>query len=248
MTIWYESAGGGDAVVFLPAGMLDSRQWDEQFALASRTHRAVRLDFRGSGKTPAASEPFLAYEDVAEVLRELGIQQAIVVGNSLGGRVAIDLAIAHPELVASLLLVAPGISGYVLSDETRRELAALMAVAGDIDRFLAAFMAHPTMAPTRGRAIVERMLRDNQPMFASFAFYRELEPPAIGRIAELRQPHIVVTGSDDHRDLIELADSLGGTRIVVPNARHLVNFDQPERFNEILLRVLTGSNATASSA
>jgi len=241
-SVWYDTSGEGDAVVFLAGGMLDSRQWDEQLPVVARTHRAIRIDTRGYGKSPTPSQPFVAYEDVADVLRELTIPRASFVGSSLGGRIAIDFAIAHPEMTNALLLAAPGVSGYVPSESTMRDLASVFA-AKTPDEMIAAMLALPTMAPRPDRVEARErfvaMLRDGIRGVSLAPFYRELDPPAMSRLAEVKVPVTLVLGDADHQDLVDLADKIqrevaGVKRITVPGARHLVNMDEPEAFNRIL--------------
>jgi 3-oxoadipate enol-lactonase len=80
-------------------------------------YRVVRPDLRGFGKTPLPGGPFSNVADVRALLDRLGVEQAAVVGNSFGGRVALDLALEHPERVAALVPVASGVTGREPSAE-----------------------------------------------------------------------------------------------------------------------------------
>ena len=80
MTIWYEQAGSGDAVVLLAFSAADAGMWDAQWEPLAERFRGIRADYRGFGHTPyAADRPYSDSGDVAEVLAELGVERAALV-------------------------------------------------------------------------------------------------------------------------------------------------------------------------
>src|SRR5262245_45001564 len=91
--VYYEAAGHGGTVVFLHGGQMDRRMWDEQFELFAKTHRVVRYDLRGFGKSPAPLEPYSHVEDLRALLDHLKIRRATLVGLSLGAAIAVDFAL-----------------------------------------------------------------------------------------------------------------------------------------------------------
>jgi pimeloyl-ACP methyl ester carboxylesterase len=99
--------------VFLHPGLWDGRVWDEQFAVFSRTYRVLRFDFRGYGRSsrPDPGLPYSHVSDLSAVMDAAGIERASLVGNSMGGRVAIDFALTHPERVDALVLAATNVGG-----------------------------------------------------------------------------------------------------------------------------------------
>ena len=103
--------GNGPAVVFLHAGVADMRMWRDQMAAFADRYRVVAYDRRGFGETSYAPESFAHMHDLRAVLDGLGIEQACLVGGSQGGRVSVDFALAYPQRVSKLALVAPAISG-----------------------------------------------------------------------------------------------------------------------------------------
>jgi len=106
----YEEAGSGHPLLLIHAGIADRRMWDDtQGAFADR-YRVIRPDLRGYGDTPAATEPFTNWRDLAGLLRALDAVPAHVVGVSMGGSAVLDLAVAEPGLVDRLVLVAPGLA------------------------------------------------------------------------------------------------------------------------------------------
>ncbi|MCJ1714345.1 alpha/beta fold hydrolase [Curtobacterium sp. VKM Ac-2922] len=111
--------GGDRAVVFLHAGVADRRAWDSVAAeLADDGLDLVAYDRRGYGDTPAAADPasFTHVDDLLVVLDDLGVQQALLVGNSMGGGLALDTALLHPERVSGAVLIGAGASGMTDED------------------------------------------------------------------------------------------------------------------------------------
>ena len=107
---------GAPTVVLLHAGVADRRAWSAVFeALEGDALDLVAYDRRGYGETPRATGEFTHLDDLAAVLDAAGADRAVVVGNSMGGALALDLALTAPDRVASLLLIGAGVSG--MTDE-----------------------------------------------------------------------------------------------------------------------------------
>src|SRR6516164_9757541 len=97
--LYFETAGQGPAVVLIHGGNLDRRMWDDQFQEFAKHFQVIRYDVRTYGLSDLPSKPFSDVEDLASLLRFLHIQKAHLVGLSLGGRIIIDFALEHPEMV-----------------------------------------------------------------------------------------------------------------------------------------------------
>jgi pimeloyl-ACP methyl ester carboxylesterase len=133
------SGTGSPVIVLLHAGVADRRSWRE---VAPMIHGAVHAyDRRGFGDTPPSADgAFTHLGDLLEVLEGLGTGPVWLVGNSMGGALAIDAALTAPERVAGLVLIAPAVSGAPdpgeLDDPATARLAERMeaaAKAGDRD-------------------------------------------------------------------------------------------------------------------
>ena len=245
---YYEARGSGPPVVLLHGFSLDSRMWDGQGAALASRYRVIRYDLRGHGKTTAPiTVPFAAHDDLRDLLDDLGVQRATLVGLSMGARVAVDFALAYPERVSGLVLAGPGLSGYVLKERPAGMDSVIVAIrAGDTRRAAEHFAETPLMAiPWRPDAHAEMkvIVVGNAHLWGlAGSPERALDPPAIGRLSEIRVPLLVVVGAADTPDTRRVADTLatvkGATKAVVPNAGHMVNMAAPERFNELLLEFL----------
>lgn len=106
--------GDGDStIIALHPGVGDSRIWNwcaPHWAEAG--HRVIAYDRRGFGRTTCEIEPYDDLADLLAVLDATSTDSAVFVGNSNGGGLALDVAIAHPERVSSLILLAPSVTGY----------------------------------------------------------------------------------------------------------------------------------------
>jgi 3-oxoadipate enol-lactonase len=108
----YELQGVGFPVVLLHGSSLDLRMWDGQVGPLSPHFTTLRYDQRGFGQTEApAGRPSAPHEDLRALLDTLLMDRVHLVGHSLGGRVALDFALAFPERLSCLVLVAPDLSG-----------------------------------------------------------------------------------------------------------------------------------------
>ena len=110
--LYYEMMGTGHPLVLLHGGYMDRRMWDDQFAAFADSYQVIRYDIRGFGKTELPQVPYADRQDLYELLQFLGIKKTYLLGLSLGGEIAIDLTLEHPEMVDALILVGSPIPGY----------------------------------------------------------------------------------------------------------------------------------------
>jgi pimeloyl-ACP methyl ester carboxylesterase len=103
-TLAAEVVGSGDPVVFLHAGVCDSRMWRAQLDGVGANNKAIAYDRRGFGETRAEKEDFSAVADLMAVIDAMANgTPTILVGCSQGGRIALDAALRHPSYVRALV-------------------------------------------------------------------------------------------------------------------------------------------------
>lgn len=252
--LYYEETGQGYPLLLLHAGIADSRMWDDHIPVFAQHYRVIRYDLRGYGKSQFPAGSFASYEDPAELLRSLQVEQAHVIGPSFGGKVAVDFTLAHPEMVRSLVLVAPSIGGTPPSPDVLRfneEEDALLErgdLAGATELNMRMWVDGPHRTPDQVDPEVRRRVYEMQyhaftvPM-PEEADDLQLEPSAITRLAEIRVPTLIIVGDHDLPVKIALAHQLA---VELPNAQlesiagaaHMVSMEQPELFNRIVLAFL----------
>lgn len=136
--IWPEDSGGsGPVLVLLHEGVGDAGMWDPFWAELTANFRVIRYDVRGFRRSPAATEDFTLLRDLRSVLDQFGVTSAHVAGCSVGGGTALELALAEPERVKTLVLLCPGIGGYPCPENAELEaVCEALAAAGDQDGLL----------------------------------------------------------------------------------------------------------------
>jgi pimeloyl-ACP methyl ester carboxylesterase len=223
--------------------------WRHQLHLDG--YRSVVFDQRGFGKTVWAPGAYIDWEDAVAVLDHLEIDSAVVVGCSLGGSVALHLALAVPDRVDGLVLVGAAARGWEpdsrWADDPMWDEAEAVAAEGDIDRIVeidamiwlagagrsidqidpALVELFADMDATPARTELERGEH-----VRSFGEYLE-------RLDALTTPTLVVVGEQDVSDLIESAEFLAAKlsdrpAVVIPDAAHHPSLEQPGHFNQAL--------------
>jgi len=101
MQLHHEIAGSGDTIVLIHAGIADSRMWTPQWRRYAEDYQVVRYDMRGFGQSPLPPEPYQHAQDLLDLLDRLEIERAVLIGNSLGGRVALHGVVGEDLLVAA---------------------------------------------------------------------------------------------------------------------------------------------------
>jgi pimeloyl-ACP methyl ester carboxylesterase len=253
-TVSYEVAGSGEPVVLIHGGFGDRRMWDDQFSVLARDYRVLRYDHRGFGRSPAPDTTYSPVRDLIQLLDRAEMDRAHIVGNSLGGALAITFGILHPERVRSLTVVASGADGfrYPQSDiEAITQVVALMR-GGKQEEALTKWLGNPMLAVVNTQPAVkekvERMVRENAGIWTMAAWPQQpLTPPARERLGRIRIPTLVVIGDRDAASVRMFADSTarmipGAERVVLEGTDHLPHMERPEEFNRILVEFLKSAD------
>jgi pimeloyl-ACP methyl ester carboxylesterase len=234
-------------VLLLHAGIADRRMWEPQLeALATAGHRPLASDLPGFGDAPL--EPgTVAYVDHAASFLDA---PAAVVGCSFGGRIALELAVARPDLVERLVLIGAGLGSWSWSESAqagfaeeeeaieRGELA--VAAAQQARMWLAADAAAEVRELTE--AMTLRSYEQQLPVEGQVkAVWPEV--PAETRLGEIDAPTLVVVGTEDLDDIKSMAEKLvaeiPGARLeTIEGAGHLPSLERPDELNGLLLEFL----------
>jgi len=247
--LWYDEAGSGDAVLLLHGGLGDSGLWEPVVPFLAERFRTIRTDLRFFGRSTGPLVPWSWQEDVVSLLDGLGIERAALVGLSMGGRLAVDVALARPERVWALAHVAGGLGGhdsaaYSEAHETRYEAA---EAAGDLEAAMAIDLE--VWAPLGSDDRIRQLWRATP---EGNGLPPELEPipaagpPATERLGELAVPVLVVTVSEDppgHREAgLLVARDAPDSRHVELDSDHYVTLREPELLSRVLLDFLAAAS------
>ena len=258
MAIYAEVAGEGPELVLVHEGICDSRMWDEQWERYTREFRVLRCDLRGFGRTPLEPGVFSNAQDLVDVLEQSGFGRAALLGVSLGGRVVLEVAVARPDLVSALVLVAPGFPGHDWSQEMQdawgEEEAALEAgdLAEAVEVNLRTWVDGPRREPedvdpdVRAR-VGEMQLRafELQVPVGEAAEEELLVPDLADRLSEVKAPTLILVGDEDVPDMQAIAQRLereipGSRRETIANTAHVPSMERPREFDELVLPFLRG--------
>ena len=252
MRIHWSVEGSGPPLLLIHGLGYDGDGWGPVLPLLQERFTVLRFDNRGVGRSDAPRGPYtvrLLTEDARGVLREAGIPRAHVLGISLGGAVAQELAAVTPELVDRLVLAATTPGGFG-SHGPPAPLLRLLAQAATLDRSaLIRRLVENALGPSAPPRIVDEILA-----------YRRVAPPRLGpwlsqaaagvwfgftgRSGPIAAPTLVVNGGADRvvdpRNGDRLAAGIPGAKhIVFADAGHLLPWEEPERFAEVVADFLT---------
>jgi pimeloyl-ACP methyl ester carboxylesterase len=111
--LYFEVAGSGHPMILIHGFTLDNRMWDDQFDTFALHYQVIRFDVRGFGKSALPTcESYSYAADLKALIDHLGISHAYVLGLSLGGMIAIDFALEHPEATDALILADTALGGF----------------------------------------------------------------------------------------------------------------------------------------
>lgn len=253
--LYFEVTGSGPAMVLVHAGIADLRMWDDQVTALADRYTVIRYDLRGFGRTRVQPGRYSNRQDLADVLDHLNIDRAVIVGCSVGGMIALDFVLERPERATALIWVCSEVGGVVPPDEIfdPREIAlfeqseaaeeagdAELAASLDVRIWVDGPLQPEGRAPELVRSRVREMSLAHYAAAAEGLEPQRLDPPAAGRLGELRIPVLAVVGELDPAETAHAADVLAtrapDVRVIrYPDAAHLPNMEHPERFTRDVL-------------
>ncbi len=243
--------GAGPPVLLLHGGALDHRMWDDQTPALSSDFRVIAPDFRGHGASSTPRSPFRHCDDIAQLVRVLGLGPVAAVGLSMGATTALDLALEYPELVSRVVVVGAGTSEPEFHDpwllgvlETQAKAAAAGDVTGWIEGALA-FAAGPSRQLSEVDADVVRRLREM--IETTLATHVATGVPVLPtaptrtweRLVDVPIPVLCLGGELDSSDHLAMGRRVAetapnGSWDVVPGTAHYPNMERPAQFTALL--------------
>lgn len=257
VNLYVESTGSGTPIVFVHEFAGDHRNWETQVRFFSRRFRCITFNARGypPSDVPEDLEQYgqaHAVEDIANVMRYCNVQNAHIVGLSMGGYATLNFGLTHPEMARSLVIAGAGHG----SDPERREqflrdsaeLAERMVTLG-----MREGIAHYANSAIR-RRYKEKDPRGFDEFNRQFAEHSALGSSLTTRGYQMRRstiyeledklrqmnvPALIVTGDDDEPCLapaLFMKKTLPDARLwVMPRTTHAVNLEEPDSFNRVVL-------------
>lgn len=249
-------AGDGEPVVLLHGFTFDLRMWDAQIAPLAARHRVLRYDLRGYGLS-TLPQPGVLYshaDDLAALVARVGASRPHLVGFGLGGRVALDFALAYPGRAQSIVLVEGVVGGWTWSPAFQNAYRPVLEAGrrGDVAAAKAAWLQQPLFAAARETpdvmARVRRMVDDYSGWhFTHVDPERPLTPPAVRRLEEIVAPTLALVGERDVPDVHRMAEALvagvpNAGRTTLPGAGYASPLESPDRVNAAILDFLAAAH------
>ena len=246
--LYYEVHGDGAPMIFLSETACDGEVWKiYQVPEFSKDHRVIIHDYRGTGRSGKPSVDYttkMFCQDVVALMDHLGAEDAVVVGHSMGGRVAQLLALDHPQKVRRLVLASTG-SHYPQTKGLPLKICKEMIEWGyeKYERDHSVLVGFTEEFAKQYPERVEHYLKVRMQNLCPVEFYLRHLLARQGhdtsdRLKEIRQPTLVLVGEDDrnmtseinHRMSSEiLAGGIPNSKLtVLPNERHSYFFANPD--------------------
>jgi 3-oxoadipate enol-lactonase len=259
VSLSYEEAGSGPPLLFIHAFPVGRGMWEPQVRFFAERFRVITYDCRGFGRSESPTSP-TAYSQAHSVadakgllehLEHLRATPAAVCGLSMGGNIALNLALDHPEAVRALVLCDTGAGSEDPGSFRARCVEYAEATQRGMDGFFEQLMLWPVFADfvkgPRESALLREMVLAQPPhgigLTALYTLATRLPVYALReRLESLRVPTLVVYGERDAPCVATskfLADTIPGARLWrVPGASHFVNLDTADGFNETVAAFL----------
>jgi 2-succinyl-6-hydroxy-2,4-cyclohexadiene-1-carboxylate synthase len=235
-----EVVGVGAPLVLIAGAEGNSSTWDPVWPHLSSIRRCVRYDLRGCGESrDQTSGAFRHATDLAVLLDRLGIERATVAGVSMGGRIALDFALDHPDRSDRLILISPNLAGWDWSLDWQQRWLQISTVARDglLDRARDLWLHHPLFTTARRNPALAARLRaeiaaDNCRAWLDADRETPPQQPHVERLTELTVPVLLITGHDDLNDFRVMAEILVAMvgdicRVDLDGTGHLAHLERP---------------------
>jgi pimeloyl-ACP methyl ester carboxylesterase len=255
LELHYEVAGEGFPVVFSHEFGGDHRSWDPQVKFFTRFYSCITYNHRGFPPSSVPDDPEaysqdLLIADLHALLGHLGIEQAHLVGLSLGANVVLNFALRHPEMCRSIVVAGCG-SGSTdrESFERRMDESARVIASRGMGEFAASYSLSPNRLTFRrkdpkGWAEFQAQLAEHSALGSVLTMRGVmLRRPTIFSLKEqlnrLRVPALLIVGDEDDAcvepGLFMKREIPGAGILLLPNSGHTINLEEPALFNQAVL-------------
>jgi 3-oxoadipate enol-lactonase len=241
--IYYEVVGSGEPIVFVHGFTLDHTMWQPQVDFFSKSHQVIAYDARGFGKSSLPERPYDHAADLHALLGRLCIEQVHIAGLSMGGRIAINFALAYPDAVQSLTLMDSALEGYKNEVDWN-----VHAKEEGLEKAKENWLNHDLFTSAQKRPEVAGALRSMVERYSGWHWlHHDPHSPAITQahdhLHEITKPTLIVVGEGDityyHKIANVLATGIHGARqMIVPGAGHMVNMEAPDAINKLLAKFI----------
>ncbi len=253
INLYYEVNGKGQPLLFIHGLGSSARDWESQVQEFSRTYQVITFDLRGHGQSDKPAGPYtmsMFASDAAALLKRLGIESANVVGLSLGGGIAFQLATESPEFVRTMVIVNSAPELVVRTFKDRLGVWQRFAIVRLLGMRRMGEVLSKRLFPKLEQArlqitFVERWA-ENDPQSYQNAMRAMIGWSVRERLGSIKCPTLVITADQDYTPVAlkeEYTKLIPNAHLVViPHAHHATPVEEPEKFNKILMEFLAKHN------
>ncbi len=248
--LFYEAHGAGEPVLLIHGLGSSTRDWDPQVIELSKHFQVITVDVRGHGRSSKPRQRYtvkLFVDDTAAFIRQLGAGPVHVVGISMGGMIAFQLAVDAPDLVRSLVIVNSGPAMPIRTLSQRLMIwtrVAIVRIHGmrKMGQVLASrLLPKPEHAALRAE-FIERWAANDPRAYLS-ALRGLVNWGVMDQLRGITCPVLVVTADQDYTPIAfkqaYTALLKNAELVVIDDARHFLPIERPEPFNAALVTFLT---------
>lgn len=246
--IYCEVHGEGTPLVFIHGLGSSTADWEFQVPAFYQDYRVIIFDLRGHGQsdkpTGSYSIPMFAADSIG-LLKALGVESAHVVGVSLGGAIAFQLALDAPEMVKTLTIVNSGPTGLV-GDEAKKEVASRVGIVNQIGMRAMGQVLAPRLFPKEEHAAIREKFVERWAINDPKAYIESLLSmegwDVVSRIGSINCPTLVLSADQDYTP-VALKEAYvklmpNAELVVIHDSHHATPIEQPESFNTVLKQFL----------
>lgn len=238
----YLEAKSQETLVFLHGFSLDHRMWEPQVEEFSSEFNVLVYDLRGYGKSSVPSQNYSHHDDLLQLLKHLKIKQIHLIGLSMGGRVAIDFTLEHPEKVKTITVIDSSLGGY------KSTVDFSIIVDGDMQKAREQWLSHEVFNYTNKNSEISYKLKRILNDYSGWHWlngnkYEQVITDAKDRLHEITSPTQILVGEHDLAYFKNIGQYMH-ERIThsnykrVPNSGHMSNLENSKYVNELILHTV----------
>jgi 3-oxoadipate enol-lactonase len=234
----YHRSGDGPPLVLIHGGFLDHRMWSDTHVALSANYDVISYDVRGAGESVRDDLAHFPADDLNALLAELKIGRAVLVGLSMGARIAFELAATQPERIHASVLCSLALPEFVTSDCNGLLPEFVRSLTEGQSEDATQLFTRMWFDGRRKASSIHAARRANFVELVDLTFastfvhqqWRTLDE--IGPVEKILTPTLFLTGRDDWPDIHDTAAALDArmpqsSAVSIQDAAHTVNFDQP---------------------
>jgi pimeloyl-ACP methyl ester carboxylesterase len=243
---FYEAKGKGSSLILVHGAGGVSTYWFNQLSGLSHELKVIAMDLPGHGKSePLKGKPSIERyaEHVCDLIKEMKLGKVTLLGHSMGGLIAQQIALSHPEILEKLIIVdsSAKFPGRPQFADTFRHGAAI-----DINKIASQFFSEKTLRKVDAISLLREIIGDIDPDFALNVLLQDFKLAGsadfTGRLKAISVSTLIVHGADDILPISlanYLHDNIKGSKLeVIPDAGHMVMMEKPAEFNNAIMRFI----------